>query len=289
MKLINCFFSMLLLLLVSASQAHAILINEEVFEDNGGDLSDIAMSIRYANDDLRERSYINPFFTVGRISGCTATWLGTDDDDWVYILTAAHCFNYQGQVTSLNSTFTAWDGKVIAKGNGYGYVPSQRINKPSGMKGGSTDIGILKLPLNDILVDDDGNPVRKPVIYDGRGELNKKVIFVGYGAWGVGLDTKGSYGPASGPRRLYGESTIDSFYELDHGISASYKPTGITSQWARVASGDSGSAWWQRINGVNVIVATTNGGSEKKSTGARVSKYAGWIQSIYSDVNLFSD
>ena len=43
-----------------------------------------------ANLKLRERSYVNPYFTVGKIPRCTATWMGNDDDSGVNITAAAY-------------------------------------------------------------------------------------------------------------------------------------------------------------------------------------------------------
>jgi hypothetical protein len=82
-----------------------IIINEEIFKNNGGNLNDIANSIKTSNNKLREQSYKDPYFTVGIINrGCTATWLG-EDQQWSYILTAAHCVAYKGTETPINEAF----------------------------------------------------------------------------------------------------------------------------------------------------------------------------------------
>ncbi|HIF9341115.1 TPA: trypsin-like serine peptidase [Photobacterium damselae] len=282
-KIILCTF------FVFSLPAFAIVINEEVFKDNGGDVNNVPQSIKYANNDLRERSFSNEFLAVGSIPGCTATWIGNDTKGWSYILTAAHCVSYKDTVNEVWSRFTSWDGRVIAKGSGYSYVPKERINVPAGFGGASTDIAILQLPTTDIILDKAGNPVSKPVLYDGDQELGKTVSFVGYGSWGVGLNGSGGYQPEKGPRRLYGESVIDAIFEQNHGIAARYHPTGNSKKWARIAPGDSGSAWWQEHKGVNTIIATTNGGSARESTGARVSQYIDWIRSVYIDANVLSN
>ncbi|PSV87115.1 trypsin-like serine peptidase [Photobacterium leiognathi] len=268
--------------------SNAVVINENVFTDNGGDLNNVPESIKVHNNDLREQSFNNEFLTVGEIYGCTATWLGNDDLGWTYILTAAHCVPYKGETTPIKRKFSSWDGRIIANGEGFIYVPKERINRPKGFGGASTDIAILKLPTHDILTDHEGSLVSKPIINDKFDELNRKVMFVGYGQWGVGLDISGGYKPEEGKRRLYGESEISSIFEMKHGIGAKYKPKGKTKYWARLAPGDSGSAWWQDNKGHRVIIATTNGGSTKLSTGARVAQYASWIKEIYNDVNLLS-
>lgn len=269
--------------------ANAVVINEETFSSYGGDLNNIPESIKYANNELREKSYSKEFLSVGNISGCTATWLGSDDSGWTYILTAAHCLPYKDEVTPVFNTFRSWDGSTIAQGNGYAYVPKERINRPDGFGGASTDIAILKLPTHDVLKDRDGNLVERPIINDDFNELNKKVMFVGYGTWGVGLNQSGSYFPETGERRLYGESVISGIWEMEHGMGAHYEPTGNTKKWAKVAPGDSGSAWWQDIKGYKVIIATTNGNSTYGSTAARASKYAPWIKGVYNNARLLSD
>ncbi|OAQ57360.1 peptidase S1 and S6, chymotrypsin/Hap [Pochonia chlamydosporia 170] len=267
--------------------AQAVIIDEATFKYYGGDVMDVANSIKTHNAELRVSSYETPWLVVGDIGGCTATWLG-DNGDWSYVLTAAHCVNYQGIETAVDRTFTASGGRVIASGLGSAYVPPQRIERPPGMGGASTDIAILKLPMRNPILDETGKQVDRPILNDAQDERSRDVIFVGYGTWGVGTNVSGAYWPSEGERRLYGRSRIDSIFELDYGIGASYQPVGPSSFWARVAPGDSGSAWWQVRDDKPVIIATTNGMGVSSSTGARVSKYVDWIKSIYPDALFIS-
>jgi hypothetical protein len=276
-----------LAVLATLSSAHAVVIDEATFKYYGGNTADVANSIKTYNDKLRAFSYETPWLVVGDIGGCTATWLG-EKDGWSYVLTAAHCVNYQGIETPVDRTFTATGGRVIASGPGTAYVPPQRIQAPPGMGGASTDIAILKLPARNPMLDATGKPVGQPILNDALDEKGRDVIFVGYGSWGVGTDGSGAYWPAKGERRLYGRSRIDSIFELDHGIGASFQPVGPSPFWARTAAGDSGSAWWQIRDGNPVIIATTNGGHDTLSTGARISKYANWIKSVYLDARFLS-
>lgn len=269
------------------SFARPLVIDKATFERHGGDVNNVATSIKTHNEELRASSYETPWLVVGRINGCTATWLG-EKDGWSYVLTAAHCVAYKGTETAISKTFTAPGGQVIASGKGTVYVSQQRIKKPKGMGGASTDIAILKLPTRNPMVDKDGRSLERPILNDALDEKGRDVIFVGYGSWGVGLNGKGAYKPSQGERRLYGRSRIDSIFELEHGIAASYKPVGPSPFWARTAPGDSGSAWWQIREGKPVIIATTNGGRPTEATGARVSKYAAWIKSIYPEVRILS-
>ncbi|OAA73143.1 peptidase S1 and S6, chymotrypsin/Hap [Cordyceps fumosorosea ARSEF 2679] len=270
------------------SSATPIVIDQATFRANGGDLNDVAGSIRTKNEVLRSYSYNAPWLVVGQIGGCTATWLGGDAAGWTYILTAAHCVDYKGEETPINTRFTAWDGRVIASGAGTAHVPPQRVHIPPGMGGASTDIAILKLPTRAQIVGKSGLPLEPPLLYDGSEERGRDVILVGYGTWGVGTDVSGSYFPSSGERRLYARARIDSIFELDFGIGATFQPSGPSKSWARVAPGDSGSAWWQVSNNRLVIIATTNGGHSTLSTGARVSKYILWIRSVYANARLSS-
>jgi hypothetical protein len=211
--------------LVASSAAHALRIDEATFKYYGGDSADLANSIKTHNDQLRAFSYETPWLAVGEVGGCTATWLG-DNGGWTYVLTAAHCAGYQGTETAVTKRFTTLDRRVVASGRGTAYVPPQRINKPAGMGGASTDIAILKLPTLHPIADVLGKPVERPILNDDPHEKDRDVIFVGYGSWGVGAKGSGSYWPANGERRLYGRSRIDSIFELGYGIGASYRSAG---------------------------------------------------------------
>ncbi|KAJ6436165.1 restless-like transposase [Purpureocillium lavendulum] len=248
--------------LATWSLAHAVVIDEATFKSNGGDLTDIPNSIKTHNEKLRASSYETPWLVVGDIGGCTATWLG-NEGAWSYVLTAAHCVHPEGIETAVDITFTASNGQVIASGKGTAYVPPQRVSKPPGMGGASTDIAILKLPFRNPMLDATGKPVDRPILNDAQDERGREVIFVGYGSWGVGMNVSGGYWPAEGERRLYGRSQIDSVFELDYGIGASFQPAGPSAFWARTAPGDSGSAWWQIRGDKPVIIATTNGGGAR--------------------------
>lgn len=284
--------SILFFMLIHSCQVNAIVINEEVFKENGGDIDNIQQSIKYANNQLREVSYSKKYLSEGKISGCTATWIGDDDDQRnSYILTAAHCIDYKGEKTPVNKTFWSWDDKAVAKGNGFAFVLK---NRAAGRKRASTDIAILMLPKVGVILDKNGTPLQKPIIYDGNDESYHIVNYVGYGEWGVGSDTRAAYKPSNGASRLWGQSVVENTGYLSF-LSTSYEPTGQTERWAIPSYGDSGSAWWQDVKGKNVIIGDlSRSGIEKgirssfKSTAARVSKYKNWIKSIYSGARFLS-
>jgi hypothetical protein len=259
----------------------AIVVNEQAFKDQGGDPGNITGTIAKANQSLVERSYADPFLVVGHIDNCTATWLG-EAGGYSYILTAAHCTesDQKGGVVRVNRRFVAWNGQVIAGGQGWRYLHPYRLSIPAHMGGASTDVSIMKLPRKATPVDAQGKPVRAPILYDGRSEVNKTVHFAGYGTWGVGTAV-GPWGPARGPRRMWASSVITGIWEGEHGIGAAYRPQGKSVYWGGLASGDSGSAWWQQHNGYWNIIATTNGTANRSSTGARLSQYVGWIKGLF--------
>ncbi|MEK7490237.1 MULTISPECIES: hemolysin [Cupriavidus] len=281
--------------LMLSSVANAVVIDEDTFRRNGGDMRNVGASIRTANEKLQKHSTEKPWLAVGQLNGCTATWLG-NKDGWAYILTAAHCvFSSATEMpvrltateTPLQLTFKGWDGGIVASGLGVAYVPRERINIPANMGWASTDVALVKLPLLRPLKDKAGIPVERPILNDRDDEKGRAVMFVGYGDWGVGLNE--GYGSESGARRLYGRSKITSFSENDHGIGASYKAFGPSANWARVAAEDGGSAWWQIRDTKPVIVATTHVGHSRASIGTRISKYANWIRSIYPEARFLSE
>jgi hypothetical protein len=271
-----------------AGAANAQVVSEHVFLKNGGDLNNIAGTIAAANESLREKSYDPAFNAVGHISGCTATWLG-DDAEWVYVLSAAHCNGASSDTVSTTAKFYADDDKTLIASGGTIHTVPQRNNRPAGYGGASTDLEILKLKKIAEYRDKNGKKVVKPVLYDGSAEKGLPVEFVGYGSWGVNVTSNGGYFPTSGQRRLTSMSVIDSIFEQDHGIGAGYEPVKESEKWGRTASGDSGSAWWQTHQNIKTIIAVTNGGGERSSTGARVSQYIDWIKSVYPEVDVLSE
>jgi hypothetical protein len=268
--------------------SHAQVISEYVFTQNGGDLNNIKATIADANEPLRVQSYDRAFNAVGHIYGCTATWLG-DDGEWVYILAAAHCNEATKDVTNTDYIFYADDEKTVIASGGTVHTVPERNHRPAGYGGASTDLEILKLKKVADYRDKNGKKVVKPVLYDGNEEKDKPVQFVGYGLWGVNVTENETYGPKSGQRRLTSMSVIDSIFEMNHGIGAGYEPVKESTKWGRTAPGDSGSAWWQTHQGIKTIIAVTNGGASRSSTGARISQYIDWIKSVYPEVDVLSE
>lgn len=277
-----------LALLMAANPAYALIVNENAFKAAGGDPANIAGTLAAANEPLHRNSYLPQYLSVGRIYTCTATWIG-EDDRYAYVLTAAHCLPNQGTLAAkIDRNFYGWDGSVIAGGVGWSFIHPYRLNKPPGFGGASTDIGLMRLPRRSPLVDVAGMAVAPPALYDGKDEVGKPVSLVGYGLWGVAGTSNAAWTPALDQRRLWGETMIDELFEMDHGIQAGYDLID-GPRWARSASGDSGSAWWQQHDGQWTVIATTNGNGGNRSHGARVSRYIGWVKELFPGVSLASD
>ena len=276
----------------------AVVISNSAFIKNGGNPSNIHTTIEDAYEPLRKQSFAFQFDAVGKIYGCTATWLGDSNDGRTsYILTAAHCAEYNDPSASTGrytGQFRDRHDRLIAEDGVY-YLGPYRVNRPAGFGGASTDIAILALNKKANMQDDRGNMLSPPWLYDGNAEKGKAVSLVGYGDWGTGHvspknnSSDESFTPEAGSRRAWGESYIDDIWEMDHGMSAPYHPEKTSAAWARLSPGDSGSAWWQNHHGFWVITGTTNGGAEYSSNAARVSKYIGWIKTIYPEARTLKE
>nr|WP_315596388.1 hemolysin [uncultured Cupriavidus sp.] len=303
-------------LLFASSTAHALVIAEAPFTKNGGDLGNIPGTITQANETLREQSYAKAWLAVGKFRSCTATWIG-DDDTWSYFLTAARCVPRVGATGEFRGKFTAWNNRVVATGAGFAYIAGEEPLAAG--RSPAADIALLKLPRQRQMVDKSGIPLDPPILDDSPVETGKPVIFIGYGGWGAGesrspdlpspqVPPEGSAGPAlpsgqrplydsrsflyhdpqSGARRLYGRSVLDVSMLGGRMVRAGYVPGSQSERWARLAQGDAGAPMWQ-IRGkrpVIVAVGTSNGGRE--SNGVPVSKWVGWIRSVYPGARFLS-
>lgn len=281
-------------------QAHSVIISDDVFMENGGDLKNIPGTIAKAMEPLRQKSYDTQFQSVGILDTggvlCTATWIGdAEDSNSVFLLTAAHCTEGTQQKGTAKYKFTDFSGGVTAAGEGIYVTSPYRFSHTPGFGGASTDIALIKLPKIADICDASGKKIPQPVLYDLsdlEGEINKEVWFAGYGLWGTGTgDSNYDYQPAFGTRRAAGASIITDIFENIHGISANFEPHSgrTTSKWARLTSGDSGSAWWQKHQGIWTIIATSNGTGGSYSTGARVSLYTNFIKSVYPQARFLSN
>lgn len=275
----------------------AVVINDLWFEASGGDADDVQGTLDAGYAAARAFSYQDQLLAVGQIPGCSCTWIGNDQQsNSSFFLTAAHCIEQGSTEFQLSTGFTDWNGNLVASGVGTAYVPQERIEPPSGFGGSSTDIAIIELPGLARILDARGQPIVQPVLYDGIKEVGYDVQLAGYGSWGIGSQgSNGALFPSSGTRRAGGTNVIGSAFEENHALSFDLTDpaTDSASEFeSTLASGDSGSAWWQQHAGDWSIVATTccvgGTGYGGGSNGTRVSKYIDWIESVFPGLKKWS-
>lgn len=283
-----------------STTCYGVVLNDAFFTASGGDVNNVAGTLDAGYAGARAYSNSAQFLSVGALGFCTATWLGNDISiNKSYFLTAAHCCESSPPTPTrnLNVTFTDWNGGVVASGPAVFHLPPERVDVPPGYGGASTDIGILEMPGLAVIRDAVGAIIERPLLYDQSSELGVETSFVGYGSWGIGSQgSNGSYFPSNGTRRAGATNKVSGFFEANHGMGATFNAPGTgdaTPTESAVASGDSGSAWWQQHSGRWTIVGTTNGGSGTTygfgSTAARVSGYIDWIRTIYPVAQLYSE
>lgn len=283
-------------LLWGTSPVHALIINDDDFIANGGDLSNIRGTIANAMDSYRRASYMPPFLAVGRLvlpgGLCTGTWLGNSHDgNHTYILTAAHCVGRdynEGKplVGNFKALFIDWNKRLIGQ-NGVVYVPV--IRNEDGYGHASTDIAILKMNRKGDILDAEGQAIVKPLINTRTNEAGKQVWMAGYGAWGTGTSGENiRYQPTYHlvERRALASSKIHMHYlERDRAMSAGFIPNLTSPYQARTSSGDGGSAWWLRNDsGQWVIAGVTSGSTSYASIATRTKMYADWLQHHYQEL-----
>jgi hypothetical protein len=282
---------------------HAVVLNDDYFVSSGGDPTNaatVAATLDAGYADARAFSIQEQFLAVGTIGQCTTTWIGNDvSSDSSFFLTAAHCIepDPKEEVFEVGETFTDWDGNVVASGTGTGHIPPERVNVPPGFGGSSTDAAIIELPGQVTILDGSGQPVERPLFYDGANEVGNEVSIVGYGSWGIGsLGSDGSLFPSSGARRAGGKNTINLAFESNHALRFTFDVPGTGDAIpleSNTASGDSGSAYWQQHDGHWSMIATTCCGSTTSyggiDNGTRLSQYTDWIRSVYPLAQLWSE
>lgn len=294
--------------LTAMSAAHALLIDQATFKQNGGNPVNVPGTIKAANKKLADLSKEAAWRSVGRLDlapvnrrlpgiSCTATWIG-DAGRWSYFMTAAHCLAPRGGRPEMpvSARFTDWSGRTVAGGRGTAYFtdpnfrPGVLVKTQTLGNGASGQLAIVKLPRHDFIKDRFRlTPIEPPIINDIADEIGRDTIFVGYGMWGVGPNrTAFSHNLAVGDGRLYGRSRVDGVSSDGLGLIANYQPAGPSSHWAQITPGDDGAAWWQ-IHGTRpTIVAVTDAGAFNLSAAVRVAKFTDWIKSVYPQARFLS-
>ena len=299
--------SLFILTLSVIPSVNAIIISDDVFMRNGGDLNNIEGTILKAMEPQRQESYKPQFLAVGffqhESGSCTATWLGnTADGNSAVFLTAAHCLGASTKkggkrpVGTLSGTFNDWSRKTIASGKGtYVTDPDYWFDQKPGSYNTATDIAIVTLPRvvgHPQILDHEGKAIPQTVVYDREEEAGKQVWLVGYGSWGTATgDANGKYVPKQGSLRAAAATTLDDFRSGGRSILSGFEPSNGFSvgRWGRSAGGDSGGAAFQEQNGHWVIVGNITSHEKNNTGGARVSSHIELIKSAYKEALTLSE
>jgi len=130
-----------LILGLSIYSTQALIINEELFKIDGGDLNILPNSLEQANKSRRDKSFKDPFFTVGQISGCTATWLG-DDSQSSSVATARIKVAFTNVVSGVDVKYP-----LLISASGANLISKSTCSISTGAKDCSLDLSILKTAL----------------------------------------------------------------------------------------------------------------------------------------------
>ena len=278
--------------------AHSVVISEARFKELGGDLAAKEATFPGVARQLRAFSLAPQFLAVGRLGGCTATWLG-EQGPHSFFLTASHCVqSTHGQATRNRLTFLDAKGRVIAAGEGWAVKPPkvEGDRLPPRFFAFFDDIAVVRLPRRSTPTDWFGAPLPPPVLAEDDLQIGEVVHFIGYGARGVGE----TYIHRDGEDpRMSGESTISAFFDEERGVYSPFQPLDGRSFSAGIDRGDSGSAWWRVRQGdwqVSAVTAGGNGRLPKRSSpwtwlsmAPQVSRYAAWIDGIFPGAVLQSE
>jgi len=278
---------------VIASPASAILLNDDFFTSSGGSLTNADATALAGYQVSRSLSLQDRFLSVGDLGNCTATWLGYDATaDKSYLLTAAHCVEEDFEVTSrtVNVTFRDYGGTLQYDGAATAHIPPERYDGTFPENG--SDLALLEVPGQITIYGLDDSIVPPPLIsVEERTRLGEVVEHVGYGLWGTkSLGERSSMTPTNfSERRAYGSNTI-------HELVARANTTrfdepgdlGYQEREARLAPGDSGSAWWGNYSGTPAITEVSSSlAGDVVSVGTSVGAYSDWIESIFGGVATF--
>ncbi len=271
--------------------AGAVAISESMFIKLGGNLAALDATFPRVNALLRQRSLADQFLAVGRIAGCTATWLG-EDGPHTYLLTAAHCLSWSGgQVAVSHWSFRDWRDRIIAEGDGLAFVPPRPPGGPDGWRS-VDDIAVLRLPRVSTPVDQRGARLEPPTLAELDLSKGETVHFVGYGRAGVG---RTHMELPWEQRRITGEAAVMGFlFEERALVGTQFEPVAASPSWAAPQPGDSGSAWWRSQQGYWQVAAVSATGDDLARTrpqafGPHVPRHAAWIHAVFPGAVLHSE
>lgn len=282
------------LLLTFASHSQAIGISENKFKELGGTDPHAIDDVRTVGMKLQPRSKVPPFLVVGRLRGaggsCTANWLG-ESGPHTYFITAAHCVVGASRLSPqrVQGRFSSWQGDdvLLANGEGLAFMPWRP--RAGDLYEDADDVAVVRLPRVATPTDAQGRALTSPILYDGQNEVGLPLEFVAYGNWGVGIN---DFSTLHG--RLWGQLQASRLRENGDSMVADYPIPGTPQAWAIGRPGDSGAGWWQRQSGYWTMVTVFSsagraGGMNFRSSGARISRVAGWVKGLFPGAMTLTD
>lgn len=274
----------------AALPAHAVVILDSTFEQNGG-TADTPAAGYSAHVALAMQPQFAAIFGLhdGESYGGSATWIGNDGEHG-YLLTAAHNFGTDADPaawTYWSQGGTPYQGVAVHIHPGY---------DPESDETAGYDMAIVTLatPVTD------AGP--QPLLYGGNDELGQTVTITGYGSRGTGSSGEGdAYYDFDGETPAAARNVVD---EVDGGNGENTLMIDFDSEAADASvmgdaepvdamegilgSGDSGGASWMKGPTGWVIVATNTWGDDSVygsiSGLSRVSTQLDWIASVFPDI-----
>lgn len=274
----------------AALPAHAVVILDSTFQENGGSKETPAEGYAAHVALAMEPQFASIFgLHNGETFGGSATWIGNDAEHG-YLLTAAHNFGSGADPTA----WTYWSrGGTSYQGVEVHIHPNY---DPDSDDTSGYDMAIVTL----------GAPVTdagpQPILYDGSDELGQIVTITGYGSRGIGSSGEGDdYYDFDGETPAAARNVVDEVdgengennlmidfdsEAADASVMGDAEP--LDEMEGILGSGDSGGASWIEGSSGWIIVATNTWGDDSvygsMSGLSRVSTQLEWITSIYPDI-----
>jgi len=288
------------LAMAATGPVSAVVILDSTWADNGGSEDDWGAGFGPAIDLANEPQFspvvgLEGLFGDDVHFGCSGTWLGNDAADHAFILTAAHCFNAEGDTSGWD--FISFGGtRLQAVALTRHPLYDDAVDETTGY-----DMAIVEL---DGPIEDAGEPA---VLYAGSDEIGYLGTAVGYGTRGTaehGEDRKFNADSDKAATRnmidvvedaradgLGGNVLRSDFDGPDgEGNSLEGEAEPYDELEGMIAVGDSGGSMWieteegWRMAGVNAATDTM-AGYGMIADFARVSTQIEWIDSVFPEVS----
>lgn len=298
-RIVSALLGTALLSLAAAGPAHAVIILDSTWADQGGADGAEGDGFGAAKALAMEPQFcaIMSFFDGEQI-GASGTWIGNDEDGNAYVLTAAHNFgdgddpNTWTYYTRAGAEFT---GKSVHLHPNY----DANSDETPGY-----DLAIVKL--NGPVEDCD----RPPLLYGGDDELGQRATMVGFGSRGIGSvgqdDKYYSSEDAAAARNIIdvvedpapdgkGGNQLLVDFDSEDGSTNVFEDGNslpVDEYEGVLGSGDSGGSLWIETDEGWAIVGVNAWGDDAVygSTGGfgRISTQYDWVKSIF-DANFTNE